>query len=90
MVPFFIFRARQYLFVPAKYKDCYLAYVLNELSGLHGIIFVSTCSTAQRLYLMLRTLGYSVACLHGQMPQVCTLAWSLMCPLFGRTFTLTA
>ena len=24
---------QQYLFVPAKYKDCYLAFVLNELSG---------------------------------------------------------
>lgn len=24
---------QQYLFVPAKYKDCYLAYVINELSG---------------------------------------------------------
>jgi ATP-dependent RNA helicase DDX47/RRP3 len=24
---------QQYLFIPAKYKDCYLAYVLNELSG---------------------------------------------------------
>ena len=66
----FVWRRVQYLFIPAKYKDCYLAYVLNELSGLHGIIFVSTCSTAQRLFLMLRTLGYSVACLHGQMPQV--------------------
>ncbi len=24
---------QQYIFVPAKYKDCYLAFVLNELSG---------------------------------------------------------
>jgi hypothetical protein len=24
---------QQYLFIPAKYKDCYLAFVLNELSG---------------------------------------------------------
>ncbi len=62
----------QYLFVPAKYKDCYLTYVLNELAGLHAIIFVSTCSTAQRLFLLLRNLGFSVACLHGQMPQVRT------------------
>ena len=23
----------QYVFIPAKYKDCYLAYILNELSG---------------------------------------------------------
>lgn len=24
---------QQYVFIPAKYKDCYLAYVINELSG---------------------------------------------------------
>jgi ATP-dependent RNA helicase DDX47/RRP3 len=24
---------QQYCFIPAKYKDCYLAFVLNELSG---------------------------------------------------------
>ncbi len=24
---------RQYLFVPAKYKDCYTAFILNELAG---------------------------------------------------------
>ena len=24
---------QQYLFVPAKHKDCYLTFVLNELSG---------------------------------------------------------
>jgi ATP-dependent RNA helicase DDX47/RRP3 len=24
---------QQYLFVPAKYKDCYLTFILNELSG---------------------------------------------------------
>ena len=24
---------QQYLFIPAKYKDCYLAYILNEFAG---------------------------------------------------------
>ena len=24
---------QQYIFVPAKFKDCYLVYILNELSG---------------------------------------------------------
>ncbi len=24
---------QQYMFVPAKYKDCHLAFVLNELNG---------------------------------------------------------
>lgn len=29
---------QQYLFVPAKYKDCYLAFILNELSGCTGMV----------------------------------------------------
>ena len=62
--------AVQYAFVPAKYKDCYLVYLLNELSGLHSIVFLSTCQNTQRVTLMLRNLGFSVTCLHGQMDQV--------------------
>ena len=57
------------MFIPAKFKDCYLAYILNEFSGKSIIIFVSTCSTAQRLTLMLRNLGFKAVCLHGQMSQ---------------------
>ena len=60
---------QQYMFIPAKFKDCYLAYVLNEFSGKTVIIFVSTCSTAQRVTLMLRNLGFKAVCLHGQMSQ---------------------
>jgi ATP-dependent RNA helicase DDX47/RRP3 len=29
---------QQYLFLPAKYKDCYLAFVLNELSGCTAMV----------------------------------------------------
>jgi hypothetical protein len=29
---------QQYLFVPAKYKDCYLAFVLNELNGCTAMV----------------------------------------------------
>ncbi|RYY32921.1 DEAD/DEAH box helicase, partial [archaeon] len=43
---------QQYLFVPAKYKEAYLAYVLNEFSGQSGMVFTSTCSAAQRTTLM--------------------------------------
>ena len=57
------------MFIPAKYKDCYLAFVLNEFSGKSVIIFVSTCSTAQRTTLLLRNLGFHSVCLHGQMSQ---------------------
>lgn len=58
-----------YLFIPAKYKDCYLTYVVNELTSNSMIIFVSTCNTAQKLAFMLRNLGFQAVPIHGQMPQ---------------------
>jgi ATP-dependent RNA helicase DDX47/RRP3 len=61
--------SQQYLFIPAKWKDCYLAYVLDEFKGQSGIIFVATCNNALRITLLLRTLGFSAVCLHGQMTQ---------------------
>jgi hypothetical protein len=33
---------QQYLFIPAKYKDCYLAFVLNELSGSTAMVSKQT------------------------------------------------
>ena len=65
---------QQYLFVPAKHKDCYLAYVCNELAGHTSIIFAATCATAQRLALMLRALGFPAVPLHGQLSQAKRLA----------------
>lgn len=35
---------QQYLFIPAKYKDCYLTYVLNEFKGQTIIVFAATCN----------------------------------------------
>lgn len=60
---------QQYLFIPAKYKDTYLTYVLNEFSGHTGIVFVATCAAAQRITLMLKNLGFGATALHGQMSQ---------------------
>ena len=60
---------QNYLFIPAKYKDCYFTYLINELSGQSALVFVATCNNAQRLALMLRNLGFSAVCLHGQMSQ---------------------
>ena len=48
---------QQYLFIPAKYKDCYLAYLLDEFKGQSVIIFVATCNNALRVTLLLRNLG---------------------------------
>src|SRR3954447_3245117 len=40
---------QNYLFIPAKHKDTFLAYILNELAGHTIIVFVSTCHHVQRL-----------------------------------------
>lgn len=60
---------QQYLFFPAKHKDTYLAYVLNEFAGSSAIIFCSTCEHTQRICLMLRNLGFGATPLHGKMSQ---------------------
>ena len=60
---------QQYLFIPAKWKDCYLAYLLDEFNGQSCIIFVATCNNALRVTLLLRNLGFSAVCLHGQLSQ---------------------
>ncbi|XP_046580670.1 probable ATP-dependent RNA helicase DDX47 isoform X1 [Haliotis rubra] len=58
-----------YIFLPVKYKDVYLVYILNELAGNSFIIFCSTCANTQRVALMLRNLGMTAVPLHGQMSQ---------------------
>jgi ATP-dependent RNA helicase DDX47/RRP3 len=58
-----------YLFVPAKFKDAYLIYILNELSNHGVIIFTDTCFEAQRLYFLLKNLGFSTIAIHGNMNQ---------------------
>lgn len=58
-----------YLFIPSKFKDTYLVYILNELAGNSFMIFCSTCNNTQRTALMLRNLGFTAIPLHGQMSQ---------------------
>uniref|UniRef100_UPI00398F1592 probable ATP-dependent RNA helicase DDX47 n=1 Tax=Pristiophorus japonicus TaxID=55135 RepID=UPI00398F1592 len=58
-----------YVFVPSKFKDCYLVSILNELAGNSFIIFCSTCNNTQRTALLLRSLGFTAIPLHGQMNQ---------------------
>lgn len=60
---------QSYLFVPAKYKDCYLTYLINEYAGQSILVFGATCNNVQRLALMMRNLGFPAICLHGQMSQ---------------------
>ncbi len=40
---------QQYLFVPEKFKDCYLTYLLTEFTGHSAIVFTAQCATAQRI-----------------------------------------
>jgi len=60
---------QHYIFVPSKFKDAYLVYLLNELSGNSFIVFCSTCANTMRTAVMLRNLGFSAVPLHGQMSQ---------------------
>eukprot|EP00736_Rhodelphis_marinus_P014049 Rmarinus@m.21159 len=60
---------QQFIFIPSKFKDVYLAYILNELAGSSMIVFVAKCLSTIRLALMLRNLGFSAVPLNGQMPQ---------------------
>jgi ATP-dependent RNA helicase DDX47/RRP3 len=60
---------QSYIFLPSKYKDCYLAYLLNEFNGNSTIVFAATCNTCTRLTLLLRALGFSAVPLHGQLSQ---------------------
>lgn len=58
-----------YLFIPAKYKDIYLTYLLNEAMGKSVIVFSATCNNTQRLAIMLRNLNFPAVALHGQLNQ---------------------
>ena len=60
---------QNYLFIPAKFKDCYLAFLMTEFSGCSTIIFVSTCHTSLRVTLFLRNLGFTAIPINGRMTQ---------------------
>jgi ATP-dependent RNA helicase DDX47/RRP3 len=60
---------QQYLFIPAKFKDCYLVYLLNELAGSTAMVFTRTCEATRRLALILRNLGLDAIPISGQMSQ---------------------
>ncbi|KAK3287375.1 DEAD-box ATP-dependent RNA helicase 10 [Cymbomonas tetramitiformis] len=60
---------QQYVFVPAKYKDCYSTYALNELAGSTCMIFTRTCEATRKLALLLRNLGFDAIPIHGKLSQ---------------------
>lgn len=60
---------QHYLFVPAKHKDCYLVFLLNEMSGSTTMVFTRTCESTRRIALILRNLGLDAIPISGQMSQ---------------------
>lgn len=59
-----------YIFIPHKYKDTYLIYLMAvEFTGRSAIIFTRTVNETQRLAILLRTLGLGAIPLHGQLSQ---------------------
>ena len=60
---------QEYLFIPAKHKDCYTVFVLNVLLGASTLLFTRTCEQTRRLALTLRNLGFAAVPIHGQMSQ---------------------
>lgn len=51
-------------------QDCYLVYILAEMSGCSIMVFIRTCDTTRLLALMLRDLGVRAIPMSGQMTQV--------------------
>ncbi|XP_023550704.1 DEAD-box ATP-dependent RNA helicase 10-like [Cucurbita pepo subsp. pepo] len=60
---------QQYCFIPAKYKECYLVYILTEMSGSTSMVFTRTCDATRLLALVLRNLGLRAIPISGQMTQ---------------------
>ncbi|KAL2501706.1 DEAD-box ATP-dependent RNA helicase 10 [Forsythia ovata] len=60
---------QQYRFVPSKHKDCYLVYILTEMSGKTSMVFTRTCDATRLLAYILRNLGFRAIPISGQMSQ---------------------
>ncbi|KII88635.1 hypothetical protein PLICRDRAFT_41832 [Plicaturopsis crispa FD-325 SS-3] len=58
-----------YLFIPLSKKDVHLVYLANSLAQNSIIIFTRTVHDAQRVSIILRTLGFPAVPLHGQLSQ---------------------
>jgi len=63
-----------YVFVPAKYKEAYLVYILKEFTGNTIIVFINTIQNSVRVMLMLKALGFKAAVINGRLSQPHRLA----------------
>ena len=73
------FLVTRYLFIPEKYKDCYLVYILNEFAGQTALIFTKTCNECERLTHLLRNLGFEVCAITLWIPR---LLFFYSCPAY--------
>lgn len=60
---------QSFVFIPHKFKDLYLVYLLNEFAGQPAIVFTRTVHETQRISFLLRALGFGAIPLHGQLSQ---------------------
>ncbi|XP_078446211.1 DEA(D/H)-box RNA helicase family protein [Wolffia australiana] len=60
---------QQFRLVPAKYKDCYLVYILTQMPGSLTMIFTRTCDSTRVIALMLRNLGMRAIPISSQLSQ---------------------
>jgi len=60
---------QNYMFIPYKFKQTYLAALIAHFQHYAVMIFVDTCLNSQKLSIMLRHLGWTSVSLHGQMNQ---------------------
>jgi len=58
---------QEYLFIPEKFKEVYLCYLLNENAGKRIIVFTGQSSTVLVLSILTRSLGFPAVPLSGQM-----------------------
>ena len=60
---------QSYVFVPYRFKDCYLTYICNEFINCSIIVFVDTQICAEKTALLLKILNFKASCLHGKLDQ---------------------
>ena len=60
-------------------QECYLVYILTEMSGSTSMVFTRTCDATGLLALMLRNLGLRAIPISGHMTQVWPLSVLRIC-----------
>ena len=60
---------QNYIFIPEKYKETYLAYILNQHIGKTIIVFVEKVLDSMQITFILRHLGFQAISINGKMTQ---------------------